>query len=185
MNKFIVALFVAFVGVTSQASWLLWQVDSSLDLQNTGTTVDFGTDYKGGIMRATADGGKTSSAVSVVDMATGETISGATIAGYAGSNIAISLDSLQGGASQYSFFIEYVNWGSSPADPTVVAVGQTRSYEALADYVVTDTEWSPTTMATATAWHGGAHNAPEPTSAMLMLLGVAGLALRRKQRKLA
>jgi len=79
----------------------------------------------------------------------------------------------------YSYYIELVN-----AENGNALVGYTQgTYASIASQYLTDA--LPETLPAAVIWHGGTYSAPEPTSAMLMLLGVAGLALRRKQRKIA
>lgn len=71
-----------------------------------------------------------------------------------------------------SFYIELLNENLES-----VATSQLMSYEALASFRTATT--TPTQTA---AWTGGSYTAvPEPTSALLMLLGMAGLALKRKQ----
>lgn len=79
--------------------------------------------------------------------------------------------------SGYSYYIELLN------DPTVVGKSTQISYSDATNYIlasITQTEipssataWAPNFTATSAV--------PEPTSGMLLLFGLAGLALRRKR----
>lgn len=74
-----------------------------------------------------------------------------------------------------SFYIELFNFVDGTA--TSVATSETRSYsELLALGAISDT-----LLSIPTAWTGGTYSVPEPTSGVLMLLGLAGLALKRRK----
>ena len=74
-----------------------------------------------------------------------------------------------------SFYVELFNYTDGVASS--VAVGSTMSYSALAALGAI----SDTLLEIPTAWTGGTYSVPEPTSAVLMLLGLAGLALKRRK----
>lgn len=76
----------------------------------------------------------------------------------------------------YGFLVELVNWGGDSS--TMVGKSDVWTFNALKDYMTTveggsnppkQGVWAPIV------------NVPEPTSGLLMLLGIAGLALRRKR----
>ncbi|MGN0846755.1 MAG: hypothetical protein ACI4RA_05155, partial [Kiritimatiellia bacterium] len=69
--------------------------------------------------------------------------------------------------SDYSFYIELIG-----ADGSGVAYSEIWSYDSLTNFRVTTPTPGP-----AMPWTGGSYHAvPEPTSGLLMLLGLAGLA---------
>lgn len=74
-----------------------------------------------------------------------------------------------------SFYVELFNYTDGVANS--VAVGSTMSYSELAAMGAI----SDTLLEIPTAWTGGPYSVPEPTSAVLMLLGLAGLALKRRK----
>ena len=90
----------------------------------------------------------------------------------------------------YAFYIELINYSSaatySDSDTTTAYpsgnfVGQTaegQTYATLNQNGFAGVDLSPVNMA---VWNGGTYSpVPEPTSAMLVLFGLAGLALRRR-----
>lgn len=79
------------------------------------------------------------------------------------------------GASSWSFYIELYNSANA-----AVGKSQTMSYSALRDYIAQSIDMS--NLADIKRWSGGTYTAvPEPTSALLLMLGTALVALRRKR----
>ena len=76
----------------------------------------------------------------------------------------------------YSYYIELLN------DTAVVGRStESFAYSATAAQIVTDI--TQTALPTSETWAPTSFAVPEPTSGMLLLFGLAGLALRRKQQK--
>jgi len=186
MNKFIVSAFAFAAAISAQASYLYWQVDAT-DIQEVNSwAVQGGTDWGTAILYAVdEDGNKT-----VVDYSYNGS-DGAAGTGFA-SQSSVDLSKISG-AANYSYYVELVSGaysGSGTVSGTVIgSASQAMTYTQLQEAdMLYDTELDASSIQQAQVWHGGSGGyraAPEPTSAMLMLLGVAGLALRRKQRKLA
>ena len=84
--------------------------------------------------------------------------------------------------SQYSFFVEMVNYST---DPETVTQGNTYSYDDLlsAHYVSLSPDDVTTVTAAALAANMGASSVPEPSSGLLLMMGGALLALRRRRQK--
>ena len=74
-----------------------------------------------------------------------------------------------------SFYIELFNYENGAWNS--LAVSETKSYSQLAATGALTT----TLVSIPTAWTGGTYSVPEPTSGVLMLIGLAGLALKRRK----
>ena len=76
----------------------------------------------------------------------------------------------------YGFLLELANWGDDSS--TMVGKSEVWSFDTLKSYMTTVKGGS--NIPTQGVW-APMVNVPEPTSGLLMLLGIAGLALRRKR----
>lgn len=144
MKKLLVIAFVALCAVTSQASYLYWQVESSVANQYGAV---------GGVLMGSATAGGTATQIGAA-------------------NIGTVTSSFLNDSSYNSFYIELFN-----AENESVAVSKGMSYSDLAAMGAITT----TLVTIPTAWTGGSYAAPEPTSGLLMLLGVAALGLKRRK----
>ena len=82
-------------------------------------------------------------------------------------------------AAEYSFYVELGNWNGDTATWTVMAVSDTWSREKLNEFISTDglnhpgmTPWAPS------------YAVPEPSSGILLLVGGALLALKRRKNRI-
>lgn len=186
MRKAIFALSVAVAISSANASYLYWQVDSSTASDLT---------YTGARVFASTDGGAESRVY--LNLGYGDYDTGAfqnlgtavQVPLYDSVVAVVDSSTLGGNPSGYSFYIELINYSAWESNPTAssiasgafVAQSDSSSAMTYADleakhYVGADL--SPVSMA---VWHGGSYTTvPEPTSAMLVLFGLAGLALKRR-----
>ena len=188
MKKILFAIAAVAVSAGAHASYLYWQID--------GTTEDVsalsGATFDGARVFVSSDGGVSDKTYLEIGYADPDLQSGYQSVGYAVnvpqpemSLVAVVPDGYESG---YSFYIELVNYNSTLNSSqtansgygTSEFVGQSegQTYATLAAHDFIGSDLSPINMS---VWHGGAYSpVPEPTSAMLVLFGLAGLALRRR-----
>ena len=160
MKKIVLGVAAMVCGIAlAEESYLYWQINQ----QGAEKPIEFAYAQ----VKATKDGG---------DIYVGEAM------GVTGGGTAISAGPIDsafdaatyGEDSGYSFVVELMN-----SEFDVIGESETFGYAAIARYI-----WSPMGQKGESAWTVTTFNAvPEPTSGLLLLLGVAGLALRRKVRE--
>ena len=174
MKKVFFAATAAILAASVQAEYLYWQVDSS---------TASGLTYNGARVFASTDGGAASR--EYLDIGYGDFDSGSFVK-FDNKKVQLPLyeavvaevdTSIYGSTSGYSFYIELINYSdASFVAQTDASSAMTYSQLEAAHFVGADL--SPVSMA---VWHGGSYTTvPEPTSAMLVLFGLAGLALKRR-----
>ena len=186
MKKFIIGFAVVMAATLSQASYLYWQI--------TDTTLEAGTfrgnsvtgyrivalnsayDYTPGV----AENHSALTTSYANDTNTGWDTA-TTVAPYVATGGNAYAD-LTGVTNGYTYYIEVMGYGNlgSAQSPVVIGVSEGLSYaDAVSQGRLTD---GLSDMASAAiAWTGGAYAAPEPTSGLLLLVGGALLALRRRR----
>lgn len=158
---------VAFLAIcgSAEASYLYWQVNSS-DYQNI-TEPDA---VNAAILWAKK--GDNSEQIDT-GMLSGSTITPAKS----------PLDVTSFATGGYSFYVELVNWNASTKTYASLGLGDTMTYSDLQEKDFILNEALPVSQAK--VWtglaQGGSYVAPEPTSGLLMLFGLAGLALKRRK----
>lgn len=167
MKKLLIALVAMGLAGFAQASYLYWQVSpEAVETFASESGASYGVQVKYG-----------DNALTIADLNgnnTGKTkvnISSAQNPGYL-----IDISDITAGNS---FYIEIVKWNAGSWN--TVGVSTALDYNSYADinaYTVDLHAIAPTLPA---AWTGGTYSAPEPTSGLLMLLGVAALGLKRRK----
>ena len=182
MNKLIAGFVVALAAVTANASYLYWQVDTGA-----GDNSASAFSYEG----ARIGYFETSVGANYGDLAAMEAGSPAAI-GYSSAYGATTPDKSMAGVAEfqidvptfpdpnsYSFFIELVNYNATSDKYEHVAYSEVLTYDNLVGKNYVDTGLKADFVPT--IWHGGTFNAvPEPTGALLMVLGLAFLGLKRR-----
>lgn len=163
-NKFLITAFSAAASLFSFGGLLFWEVD-------TAAVSDAGIENWSYASLYYVDGNKSTKLENLVG-------------GYDGTASMLSADifssalvaaQLGDAASSWSFYVELYNSAN-----TAVRKSQTMSYSDLRDYIAQSIDMS--NLADIKRWSGGTYTAvPEPTSALLLALGTALMALRRKR----
>lgn len=163
MKKIIIGLAIAVMSVTAQAAYLYWQVDSSDfagHLSTTEEVIGANVYYSNAENLVYGEG---------TFLTRGEV-------GF-GSPFQIDVGSLGEG---YSFYIELIGYDSKVYGEGTGVVGQSEwaTYTSLADAgSITTSLDIPSIL----VWHGTAYSAPEPTSGLLLMMGLALLSLKRRK----
>ena len=186
---FTIAVVAASLG--AHAEYLYWQVKSE-DL-----APDF-TSANGARVFASTDGGVTRNYLNIgyADYDDGFQSIGYAVQVPVNDTSLLADCSAYANNTAYAFYIELINYDDTYRDSgTPGVITQTPAYNAsgtdfrgqsaeglsytqLAEHGFAGTDLSPINMA---VWNGGSYSpVPEPTSAMLVLFGLAGLALRRR-----
>ena len=192
MKKILFVLAAIAASASVHASYLYWQIDGSEGALS-------GKEYNGVRIYASRDGGAAEKIF--LNLGYAEPDNGFQGIGYAvsaplhGGSLVADLSDLSS-PEGYSFYVELINsdltyWNnaahkseSAYQSSTAGFAGQLQggddiTYTSLVSQGFIGADLSPVSMA---VWHGGTQysSVPEPTSAILMLIGIAGLALRRR-----
>lgn len=169
MNKIFILASVILMAFASQASYLYWQVvtDDIKDITYSGDSsmhVNIAT-----LWAVDEVGNKVDLDSRNIDLSAPEAMRMSTtdLGNYLGDG--------------YSYYVELANYNQSEGETgwqnrQVLAEGRTATYGDLLSgkYIQVDLDYL------GQLWTGGPYNVPEPTSGLLILLGLASLALKRK-----
>ena len=167
MKRFIALMLVLAASFVANASYLYWQLEEA-PAGIEGATVGAIWAKKGDtyqILTSSYDGGSGTYVPAPNEM----------------NEYSADLSVLGGNLADWSFFIELKN-GTVGSPGTTVGFSNYMTYSEAASNISATGALIDMPLA---VWHGDTYAAPEPTSAMLMLLGTAFLGLRRRQRSAA
>ena len=200
MKKLILGLSVVMVATLSHAAYLYWQIEASSEtgIESNGNGYTFnGHDIYGFNVYAVNDTNSSETHLLTTSYYTGSGYS--TDTSSSGSPTAISYTSVDNAFSNayanlesytegYSYYVEIVGYdaGAYNGNEGVGVIGSTATPLSYADAVtngnvLNSNKLTNISQAALEAWNGGAQAAPEPTSGLLLLVGGALLALRRRR----
>jgi len=176
MKKTLLLFSFVFAATWSQAAYMYWQVDNSAETKAKINQYAIDNNYAYARLRTfETDGGS----VDFVNNAVVDGLNG-TIAGTgeaASIDNAIQVELLQGN----SYYIELLAWNGSTF--TGVGRSEVKSYADLVSdgYVYTNADLANMPTLNLQSWAGGTYSVPEPTSALMMMMGMAFLGLKRRK----
>ena len=163
-NKFLTAVSAALISAFSFGDLLFWEVDTAAVKKANIDEWSYASLYYVNESASTKLDNLVGAYDGTSQKITADIFSSALVAAQLGD-----------GASSWSFYIELYNSANA-----AVGKSQTMSYSALRDYIAQSIDMS--NLADIKRWSGGTYTAvPEPTSALLLMLGTALAALRRKR----
>lgn len=172
MKRLLLFFVVMLAAICSQASYLYWQVsadtisdDTYLKSHITGDLSQYAAQIRYG-----------GEGTGIYDYGTLAKSDGGTMSAIGGASYSIDLDTL-GDPTGYSFYVEIFKYENNAL--TSVARSETQSYASLQNgHFIVDLMDMPNMQ----VWTGGAsYTIPEPNSALLIMVGMAMLGLKRRR----
>lgn len=174
MKKTFLFVSMLFAGFALNAAYLQWQVDSNAGDGNTAGSFSFDSARIGYYTATEETKGKT-----LAELEDAGNIIKYDSAVYAADGGLMETSALSNINEGYTYFIELVNYNE--ANIKHVAYSEALAYSDLAAKGYVSSELPSEGMRLPATWHGGTYNAvPEPTSALMMMLGLAFLGLKRR-----
>lgn len=178
MKRFWAVSLIMLAAATAQASYLYWQVDTTSESLATALS-NYNTKWNVQGDAGVTVGDITGARLVQVETASPETTRELDRVGVSGFNDSRSVDIGALGAN-YSYYIEIISLKSNLPYETV-AKSSMLTYAELQNLAYVGNEMNVPQISL-NAWSGGAFSAaPEPTSGLLVLIGVGLLGLKRKR----
>ena len=185
MKRLFLGLAVVALAMTSQASYLYWQVSESLGNSFNGHEI---TGYK--VWAVNGNNEYLLDSYEYKPSVPGYVNIGTTVApGVAynadlAANLTVTVDAyttVDTYVSGYTYYIEIVGYDTSvygDGVAGVIGISESMTYEQANSHV---TRTLQSISSIPAAWNGGTYAAPEPTSGLLLLVGASLLALKRRK----
>lgn len=171
MKKLVCAFAVILAAVAVNAEAMYWQVNT---LQTNAK------DYTMAQVRVYQNGTATENYLNVLDESSGIWSTGGGLVSTSAEGAWFDLTPYKAGSPEFSFVLELVNDNLDVMGSSAGAAGSGPvAYSSLGDGVVQN--FDSIAPLNYTSWNAGFVDVPEPTSALMMLLGASLLALRRKR----
>lgn len=193
MKKILLGLSIAVAAMSSQASYLLWQVtdtvvagDACLSTLASDETASYVTRLRAGESGKDAstfstymDDGTFAAGVQDTGFALGTFNQAASLSVADGGAMKVDLGTIAADSTTQMYYVEILKWDSVNNAFTQVAVSQMQSYADLSGngYVGNELIDIPNV----TIWAGTSYAVPEPTGGMLVMMGLAFLGLKRRR----
>ena len=193
MKKILFGLSIAVAAMSSQASYLYWQVtdttvtaDTCLSKLASDETASYVARLRAGTAGTDAstfstymDNGTFAEGVQNTGFALGTFNQPVSLSVADGGAMKVDLGTIAADSTTQMYYVEILKWDSVNNAFTQVAVSQMQSYADLSEsgYVGNELIDIPSIK----VWAGTSYAAPEPTGGMLVMMGLAFLGLKRRR----
>ena len=180
MKKLIAISAIALVSASAHASYLYWQVGGDDNFTAISSVDPSNLTYARFVL-------KDSRSNALYDYAQLDNSEGPSSYSMPSAK-SIDISSLESGTGAFSYYIELGTYNNSTWSGYAISQTYTAStYAEIASQAIAASSalsYSDLVAAKVTPFHGGSYSVPEPTSAILMMFGMAFLGLKRKNRSI-
>lgn len=175
MKKLFIGLAMVIAAATAHAEYLYWQVG---DFASSAIDTSGEHEYSFTFWQTDQDGNTSQRDTYVYNPVSGQYESLTTVDSYTAQNTQMYADvNADSVGTQYSYYVEITGYNTSTGQQWINR-SESVTYAAASANMTTDLG---SVSSIPTAWSGGSYSAPEPTGGLLVLIGGALLALRRRR----